>query len=390
MKLFLCGGECETQKPNVYKKLDEVIDNSKPILYIPLAMNPRNYSYDGCYEFIKEELKNVNVPNIELVKSFDDLESKNFNDYSVLYFDDGNEFRLLDGLKKTKCSNKLKNYIDGSGVVFGFGAGSEVLGKSINTCTHATTNEVGIKNLEGLDKINGFALLNHYIESDKIHLLSTSRYEKIIALPDEDTLYIEDGKYSVIGNRPFYIFDDRDSITFNSKLNRFSEYEKVKTPRDLMNFMDKNIEYGWVDINNELHLNNLINLESLYKTNSINQILTSGVGTCVEQAKLIKNFFDAHGYENKLFCSKEIDKDNKYNMHCFVLYKDGSRWYHFEHSNDKQKGIHLYTSIDDALDNIVEDKNLKIIQLPDIPTDLTFKQLNTFINSSERKNSIKR
>ena len=34
MKLFLCGGECEQQKPNVYKKLDEVIDNSKPILRI--------------------------------------------------------------------------------------------------------------------------------------------------------------------------------------------------------------------------------------------------------------------------------------------------------------------------------------------------------------------
>lgn len=389
MKLFLCGGECEPQKPNVYKKLDEVIDNSKPILYIPLAMNPRNYSYDGCFDFIKEELVNVNVPNIELVKSFEELGSKDFNDYSVLYFDDGNEFRLLDGLKKTECFNKLSDYIDGDGVVFGFGAGSEVLGKSINTCTHATTNEVGLKDLDGLNKINGFALLNHYIESDNMHLLTTSRYEKILVLPDEDTIYIDDGKYEVIGTKPFYVFDDRDFSIYNQKVNRLRKYQNLKTPRELMEFMDRNIAYGWIDVDGGMHLNNLSNLEENYKTSSIGGILNSGVGTCIEQAQLIKNFFDANGFENKLFCSRTKNEEDKNRMHCFVLFKNNNIWYHFEHSDHKRKGIHPYTSVDDALNDISEYKNSEIIEIPDIPANLTFKEFNKYVNSCNQKRNVR-
>ena len=389
MKLFLCGGECEPQKPKVYKKLDEVIDNSKPILYIPLAMNPRNYSYDGCFDFIKEELANVNVPNIELVKSFEELESKNFDDYSVLYFDDGNEFRLLDGLKKTECFKKLSDYIDRDGVVFGFGAGSEVLGKSINTCTHSTTNEVDLKDLDGLDKINGFALLNHYIESDNMHLLTTSRYEKILVLPDEDTIYIDDGKYEVIGTKPFYIFDDRDFSVYNQKISRLNKFQGLKTPRELMDFMDQNVAYGWIDLDGGMYLNNLSNLEGNYKTKSISNTLNFGVGTCIEQAQLAKSFFDANGFENKLFCSRVQNQEDKNSMHCFVLFKNNNIWYHFEHSDRKRKGIHPYTSVDDALNDIVEDKNSEIIEIPDIPANFTFKEFNRFVDSCNRKGNVK-
>jgi len=42
-----------------------------------------------------------------------------------------------------------------------------------------------------------------------LHLRDTlllSKKEKIIALPEEDTIYYENGKFEIIGNRPFYIF----------------------------------------------------------------------------------------------------------------------------------------------------------------------------------------
>ena len=43
----------------------EIIDNKKPLLYIPLAINKERYP--SCLEWIKNELKNVELPNIKMI-----------------------------------------------------------------------------------------------------------------------------------------------------------------------------------------------------------------------------------------------------------------------------------------------------------------------------------
>ena len=75
MRIFLCGGGSGQQTIATNKRLNEVIDHNKPILYIPLAMESE--SYPSCYEWIKGELKDVDVPNIEMVISATDLFNKN-------------------------------------------------------------------------------------------------------------------------------------------------------------------------------------------------------------------------------------------------------------------------------------------------------------------------
>ena len=44
MRIFLCGGGCGEQTIDANKKLNSIIDHSKPILYIPLAMKSERYS----------------------------------------------------------------------------------------------------------------------------------------------------------------------------------------------------------------------------------------------------------------------------------------------------------------------------------------------------------
>ena len=56
-------------------KLNEIIDHTRPILYIPLAMNEEEHSYDSCYEWIQGELANVDIPYIEMVRTFEKLAS---------------------------------------------------------------------------------------------------------------------------------------------------------------------------------------------------------------------------------------------------------------------------------------------------------------------------
>ena len=109
MRIFLCGGGCGQQTVDANKKLNEVIDHNKPILYIPLAMPSERYP--SCYEWIKDELKGVDVPNIDMVVSGADLFNKNLENYSALFIGGGNTFKLLKDLKDSGSSEKIKIFI---------------------------------------------------------------------------------------------------------------------------------------------------------------------------------------------------------------------------------------------------------------------------------------
>ena len=157
--------------------------------------------------------------------------------------------------------------------------------------------------------------------------------------------------------------------------------------------MDINIKYGWIDKFGNKHLNNLKGFRENYLISSIESILKSGVGTCIEQAKLIKLFFDTVGFENKLFCWRgyetEDNFDKEVRMHCFVLYKVQDNWYHFEHSNFKKRGIHKYGTMENALETITgayEKTDIrKLTEIPDIPDSITFKKFNNYVNSFDYK-----
>ena len=75
-------------------------------------------------------------------------------------------------------------------------------------------------------------------------------------------------------------------------------------------------------------------------------MLKSGVGTCIEQAKMIKFFFDRKGIKNKVYCHRSYETEENYDkevkMHCFVLFYYDNSWYHFEHSNIYDLWIMIY------------------------------------------------
>ena len=400
MRIFLCGGGCGEQTIDANKKLNSIIDHSKPILYIPLAMKSERYS--SCYEWIKGELKDVDVPNIDMVVSGDDLFNKNLENYSALFIGGGNTFKLLKDLKDSGSFEKIKVFIENNGIVFGGSAGAIILGQCIDTCKYADKNEVDLKDLMGFDVVSYFSFLCHFTNQDKEktelnknYLLELSKEEKIIALPEEDTIYYENGKFEIIGNRPFYIFEEGNMISYNVSQDRLTEFLKLNSDTDLMNFMNQNITYGWKDFNQGLHFNNLKGFRENYKISSINEILETGLGTCIEQAKMIKFFFDKIGLENKLYCHRSYETEENFDkevkMHCFVLFKYNDSWYHFEHSNRPERGIHKYDSIESAIGNITSGfgkKDIrKLTEISEIPSGLTFKEFNDFVNSFDKLNN---
>lgn len=399
MRIFLCGGGCGQQTVDANKKLNEVIDHNKPILYIPFAMPSEKYP--SCYEWIKDELKGIDVPNIDMVVSGADLFNKNLENYSALFIGGGNTFKLLKDLKDSGSFEKIKVFIENNGIVFGGSAGAIILGQCIDTCKYADKNEVDLKDLMGLDVVSYFSFLCHFTNQDKEktelnknYLLELSKKEKIIALPEEDTIYYENGKFEIIGNRPFYIFEEGNMISYNVNQDRLTEFLKLNSDTDLMNFMNQNITYGWKDCNQGLHFNNLKGFRESYKISSINEMLETGLGTCIEQAKLIKYFFDKIGLENKIYCHRRYETeeniDNEVRMHCFVLFKYNDYWYHFEHSNRPKRGIHKYESVESAIKDITSGFEItdirKLTEISEIPDGLTFKEFNEYVNQFDKEN----
>lgn len=213
MKVFLCGGGSDVQTIDANKRLNEVIEHAKPCLYIPLAMEREKYA--DCYEWIKGELENVDIPYIEMVNSADELAAKNLYDYSFLFIGGGNTFKLLRDLKISGAFEKIREYMNGEGVVFGGSAGAIIFGKDLEACRLDDTNDVNLDDTDGFDVLKGISILCHYTnqtpekdERSRRYLLELSKRRKAVALPEEVTLFVNGEDIEVIGDRPYYFFEN--------------------------------------------------------------------------------------------------------------------------------------------------------------------------------------
>ena len=175
-----------------------------------------------------------------MVVSGTDLFNKNLENYSALFIGGGNTFKLLKDLKDSGSFEKIKVFIENNGIVFGGSAGAIILGQCIDTCKYADKNDVDLKDLMGFDVVSHFSFLCHFTNQDKEktelnkdYLLKLSKNKKIIALPEEDTIYYENGKFEIIGNRPFYIFEEGNMISYNVNQDRLTEFLKLNSNTDL-------------------------------------------------------------------------------------------------------------------------------------------------------------
>ena len=213
MKVFLCGGGADVQTIEANKRLNEVIDHSKPCLYIPLAMEED--MYDSCYEWIQGELKDVDIPAIHMVRSAEELGKKNFADYSFLFIGGGNTFKLLRDIKVSGAFEKIRTYLEEGGVAFGGSAGAIIFGRDLEACSREDANDVNLTDTDGFDVLGGISVLCHFgnrteeeDEASRRFLLDLSFRRKSVALPEEVTLFVNDDNVEVIGDSPFYLFVD--------------------------------------------------------------------------------------------------------------------------------------------------------------------------------------
>lgn len=214
MKLLLNGGGGGVQTALTNAKLNEIINHEKPLLYVPLAIVEEE-RYPGCLDWIREELKNVDVPSIEMIKSKEELAAKNLSQYCAIFFGGGNTYKLLSDLKTSGAFEKIKEFIEHDGVVIGGSAGAIIFGYDIDSIAYMDSNDIELTDTLGFNAIGGMSLTAHYTneneENTRIstdYLLRFSMKSKTIALPEEDTVFVNGSGIEIIGTRPYYIFEN--------------------------------------------------------------------------------------------------------------------------------------------------------------------------------------
>lgn len=230
MHLILNGGGCGNQVKESYEHFANLVKNGK-IVYIPLAWN--HGSYEGCLDFLSNELKPYGITNIDLITDANQITRKKLDGVNGIFIGGGNTYKLLKMLKDTPAFNNLQYFMGKEdSVIMGGSAGALIFGKSIDTCKDdglnikniCDINEVNLIDTTGFNVLDGYSLIVHYqkLESQipqtqkRISRLLDEGY-KLICLPEETSLYAHNGKFEFIGSKPAKIINNEMCKEFKVK-----------------------------------------------------------------------------------------------------------------------------------------------------------------------------
>lgn len=204
MKLFLSGGGGGEDSILLDKMFTQAVDTSKPILYIPIAIDKTKHPLSDCYNWLSSTLNPLGIDKIEMWDEKDIREKTNtdLEKFSGIYIGGGNTFYLLKELRESGFISKLENLINKDIPIYGGSAGAIIFAKTIISALSADHNDVGLTNFDALNKIKNYDLWCHYTGDmipDILEYKDKYNLEKIIALPENAGLYITDEKIEEVG-----------------------------------------------------------------------------------------------------------------------------------------------------------------------------------------------
>lgn len=137
------------------------------------------------------------------------------------------------------------------------------------------------------------------------------------------------------------------------------KFDEIKTPNDLIKYMSNNIKYGFVTFDNQKFYDPASDEWNDYWYNSgIVQdgeaLLKTNCGTCWDQVELERKWFFENNYKFKTYYMFFEIEDKPLPTHTFLVYEMNNKYYWFENSFEKYRGIHKYNSIDELLHDVLE------------------------------------
>lgn len=141
---------------------------------------------------------------------------------------------------------------------------------------------------------------------------------------------------------------------------------EINTPQELLNFMDKNINYGYLGKNKKIYHFGDINFDEEwyeeYILSSASDLLNNKVGNCWDQVEFERDWFEKRNYEFKTFyIMVDLPYNNPYPTHSYLAYKDNDKWYYFENSDFDNRGIYEFNNIDELV-NFQKEKHIELLK----------------------------
>lgn len=184
-QLFLGGGGGTEDSIELDKRFLSTLKN-KRIVYIPIALTPKEGGFESCYDWITSTLTNASNDFIE-ISMWTDLNNKRLSDlekFDSVYIGGGNTYKLLDHLCKTGFNKTLTDYYNHGGLIYGGSAGAIVLGKTISIVAQENNNNYTYEH--GLNLLNGKSVICHFIDEKETKIIKFIQENKtdVIALTE--------------------------------------------------------------------------------------------------------------------------------------------------------------------------------------------------------------
>lgn len=222
MRLILNGGGSDEQIKEALEIFAREVNGGK-VLYIPLAWHCGNM--EECINWFRGQVSMFGIINIEQVLDPNNLTKEKLKETSGLFIGGGNTYQLLKCLKETQAFENLKEYIENGGLIMGGSAGALIFGECIDTCLKDELvikscndeNKVGLKDTKGFNCVNGYSILPHYKKLPEQYLAIQKRVDKLlkqgyklVCLPEETSLWINDNQITIVDQKPAEFFDGKN------------------------------------------------------------------------------------------------------------------------------------------------------------------------------------
>ncbi len=126
--------------------------------------------------------------------------------------------------------------------------------------------------------------------------------------------------------------------------------EKVNEVKDILNTLE-GIEYGWCDIDKNVYKDADKGFKRKYILSSPEEVLENKVGTAFDLVELERTYFKNLNKKFNSYFMIYYDSKKIY-AHTFIVYEEQEKFYWFEYTWNKFRGIHEYMSLYDLLTDI--------------------------------------
>jgi len=212
--IFLSGGGHGSKNPEGYKLFLDTIDKSKPMLYLVYSQLPHNYA--RYFADFAGRMAPEGVSFVRLCDTPDFFEKNDLSEYSAIYCEGGNTFRLMKLLHDGNAVGKIREYLKNGGHWYGTSAGAIVGGADVQPIIYMDPNNVMLRDTSALDLMDGWSTVAHYNDStdEELNVERNNAVEelakdfpKLIALREETTIIIDGDRKYMLGD-PCLVYEN--------------------------------------------------------------------------------------------------------------------------------------------------------------------------------------